>query len=96
MLFISIPSLCYASSNKSSLHYLQFVSQAITKSLEKNCVKELKQQPYFCNALTVAEGKKLYLVLDLRHVNKLIKHKKFPYENFSTLAEMLQKGDYFH
>ena len=95
MPFTSIPSPFYASNNKSSLRHPQFVSQAITELLENNCVEELKQKPYCCNPLTVAEGKKLRLVLDLRHVNKHIKHNKFRYENLSTLSEMLNKGDYF-
>ena len=43
----------------------------------------------------VAEGKILPLVLDLRHVNKHIKHTKFRYESWSTLSEMLNKGNYF-
>ena len=34
-------------------------------------------------------------VLDLRHVNKHIKHNKFRYENFSVLSGMLNKDDYF-
>ena len=110
MSFTSIPSRFYASNNKSSLLYPQFVSQGMPKLLENNCVEELKQKPYYCNSLTVTEGnpvdtghklnvhktfrrrpgrllnvlctlnlrpvstgKKLRLVLDLRHVNKHIK-----------------------
>ena len=91
----SISSPFYTSNNKSSLRHPQFVSQAITKLLENNCIEERKQKPYCCNPLTVAEGKKLRLVLDLRHVNKHIKHNKFCFENLSTLAEMLNKEDYF-
>ena len=55
MPFTSIPSPFYASNNKSSLRHPQFVSQAITELLENNCVEELKQKPYCCNPLTVAE-----------------------------------------
>ena len=95
MPFTSTPSPFYASNNKSSLRQPQFVSQAITKLQQNNCVEELKQKPYCCNPLTVAEGKKLRLVLDLRHVNKHLKHNKLRHENLSTLSEMLNKGDYF-
>ena len=63
--------------------------------MENNCVEELKQKLYYSNPLTVAEGKKLRLALELRHVNKHIKNNKFCCENLSTLAEMLIKGDYF-
>ena len=93
--FTSIPSAFYASNNRSTLRHPQFLSQAITKLQQNKCVEELKQNPYCCNPLTVAEGKKLCLVLDLQHVNKHIKHNKFRYENLSTLSEMLNKGDYF-
>ena len=95
MPFTSTPSPFYASNNKSSLRQPQFVSQAITKLQQNNCVEELTQKPYCCNPLTVAEGKKLRLVLDLRHVNKHLKHNKLRHENLSTLSEMLNKGDYF-
>ena len=44
-------------------------------------MKELDQAPYFCNPLTVTEGKKHRLVIDLCQVNKLIKQNKFHYEN---------------
>ena len=91
MPFTSIPSPFYASNNKSSLRYPQFVSQAITELLENDCVEEPKQKPYCCNPITVAEGKKLRLVLDLWHVNKHIKHNKFRSENLSTLSKMLNR-----
>ena len=95
MPFTTIPTPFYAPNNKSSLRHSQFVSQAITKLQQNNCVEELKPKPYCCNPPTVAEGKKLHLVLDLPHVNKHINHSKFYYENLSTLSEMLNKGDYF-
>ena len=44
--------------------------------------------------MTVAESKKLQLVLDLRHVNNFIKQNKFRYENLTTLSEILGEGDY--
>ena len=47
------------------------------------------------NHLTVAESKKLRLVLDLRHVNSFIKQNKFRYENLTTLSGILSEGDYF-
>ena len=90
MPFTSFSSLFYASSNKSGLYHPQFVSQAFTKLQQNNCVEELKQKPYCCDPLKVAEGKMLCLVLDLWHVSKHITHKKF-----RMLSEMLNKGDYF-
>ena len=92
MPFTSISSLFYGSNNTSSLWHPQFVSQTITKLLENNCVKELKQKLCCCNPLTVAEGKKLGVALYLQHINKRIKQNKLSYENLSTLAEVLNKG----
>ena len=48
--------------------------------------------PYCCNPLTVAGGKKLRLVLDLRHVNEHIQKRKFRYGNLKTLAKIIEKG----
>ena len=45
MLFAWIPSRFHASNNKSSLRYIQFVSQAITKLLENNCFREFTPKP---------------------------------------------------
>ena len=95
MPFITIPSSFYAPNNKSSLRNSRFVSQAISKLLKNNCIEELDQNPYCYNLLTVAESKKLRLVLDLRHVNIFIKQNKFWYENLTTLSEILSEGDYF-
>ena len=88
MPFTSIPSPFYASNNKSSLRHPQFVLQATTKLQQNNSKKNHI-------AVTVAEGKKLRLVLDLWHINKHIKYDKFRYKNLNTFSKMLNKGDYF-
>ena len=62
MPFTTIPSPFRSSNNKSSLHHPQFVSQAITKLLQNNCVEEHKQKLYCCNALTESGGKKLHIL----------------------------------
>ena len=41
--------------------------------LSNGCVVEYDVPPFCVNPLTVAEGKKLRLVFDLRHVNNLVK-----------------------
>ena len=95
MPFITIPPCFYAPNNKSSLRNSRFVSQAISKLLKNKCIEELDRKPYCCNPLTVAESKKLQLVLDLRHVNSFIKQNKFRYENLTTLSEILSEGENF-
>ena len=45
--------------------------------------------------LTVAEGKKLRLVIDLRHVNCHLVRFKFKYEDLRSLSQVLQDGHWF-
>ena len=51
--------------------------------------------PYCCNPLTVAEGKKLRLVLDLRNVNPYVQKKKYRYEDLDAVTDILNTNDYF-
>ena len=47
------------------------------------------------NPLSVVEGKKKRLVLDLRHVNKFLLITKFHYEDLSSLSQVFAKDDWF-
>ena len=85
-----LPSF-YATNNKSNLINSRFISQAISKLLKKNCIEELDQKPYCCNPLTVAESKKLRLVLGLHHVNSFIKQNNFRYENLTLYQKFWVK-----
>ena len=82
----------YAKNNASSRSHPEFVEDAIEKLLEANCIKEVDSMPYVCNPLTVAKGKKLRLVLDLRHVNARLEKQKFKYEDLKTFSKMFEKG----
>lgn len=93
--FEKTPTSFYAKNNKSSVKHQKFTEEAVLDLLKKGAVSEVSEIPYCCNPLTVAEGSKLRLVLDLRHVNKYIKHHKFKYEDLRTFAEMFSEGDYF-
>ena len=84
-----------AKNNASSLKHKDFVAEAINKLIQQKCAKEVDQAPYCCNPLTVATGKKLRLVLDLRHVNAYLKKFKFRYENLKTLAKIFEKDFFF-
>ena len=84
-----------AKNNASSRNHPEFVTEAIQKLIKQNCVKEVDQVPFCCNPLTVATGKKLRLVLDLRHVNAHLKKFRFRYENLKTLAKIFEKGFHF-
>lgn len=63
--------------------------------LRCRAIEKLSERPHCCNPLTVAEGSKLRLVLDLRHVNQYVKHHKFCYEDLRTVSELFEEGDYF-
>ena len=67
--FVFNPPPFSARNNKSSLSHPDFVESAILELLRKRCVIEIDHIPYCCKPLTVAHGKKLRLVLDLRHPN---------------------------
>ena len=56
-----------AKNNASSLRNYDFVTGAIDELLEAKCIIETDTVPYCCNPLTVADGKKQRLVLDLWH-----------------------------
>ena len=56
----------------SALRYPDYVVHAISELLDNGCITEHSEPPFCVNPLTVAEGKKLCLVIDLRHVNWLL------------------------
>ena len=93
--FIREPPSFYAENNKSSLRNAKFVEKAILDLLNNDFVVELPQRAYCSNPLTVSEKGKLRLVLDLRHVNQYLKVKSFCYEDLKTLAELIERDDFF-
>ena len=84
----------YAKNNASSLQHRNFVEDAIENLLQTGCIVETEKMPFVCNPLTVAEGKKLRLVLDLRHVNQFLEKPTFKYEDLRTFAKMFEQGYY--
>ena len=48
--------------------------------------------PHCVNPLSVAEGKKLHLVLDLSEVNRYLVKCNFRFEDLRSLAEVFQEG----
>ena len=92
--FTSLPPPSIEKNNQSSLRHPDFVSQSIAKLLKFKCIKEVETPPYCVNPLTVSEGKKLRLVLDLRNVNPYLQTTKFRYENLKTVSDILELNDY--
>ncbi len=93
--FKSLPPRAYLKNNRSSLNHPEFVCEAIEKLLVTGSITEHDSPPHVVNPLTVSEGKKLRLVLDLRHVNQFTYVTKFKYEGLSTLAGMFSQNFFF-
>ena len=89
------PSKCFLKSNKSALKNSDFVKTAIKQLLSEGKIEECASAPFCVNPLSVVEGKKKRLVLDLRHVDKFLFIPKFYYEDLSCLTKVFAKDDWF-
>ena len=78
--FADYPSPCFLPNNLSPVEHRAFVSQAIKELSANTCMQEHNKPPFCVNPLTAAVGKKLRLVIDLRHVNQYLVKPKFKYE----------------
>ena len=63
--------------------------------MKDGCIEEHSSPPFCVNPLTVADGKKLQLVIDLRHVNQCLIVPKFKYEDLRSLAQVVDQGHWF-
>ena len=93
--FSQYPSQCFLKNDRSALQHPEFVSEAITELLNSGCIVEHVVPPFFMNPLTVAEGKKLRLVIDLRRVNNCLVKLRFKYEDLRSLSQVLDEGLWF-
>ena len=90
--FREFPPSCFLSNNRSALRNPQFARDAILELLRRGLLEEHSSPPH---CVTVAEGKKLRLVIDLREVNKYLMKPKFHYENLRSLSEIFEQGFWF-
>ena len=65
------------------------MGETISKLLVNDCIQEHFEPPYCVNPLSVAEGKTLRLVIDLRHVNPCPCKHSFKYEDLHCLSKFL-------
>ena len=91
----SFPTKCNIKNNKYALKNSDFVETAILKLLEEGKIAERADASFCVNPLSVVEGKKKRLVLDLRHVNKFLYQPKFRYEDLSSLAQVFEQDNWF-
>ena len=90
--FAEYPSQCFLKNNRSALQHPDFVAEAIIELLSNGCIAEHDVPPFCVNPLTVAEGKKLRLVIDLRHVKNCLVKPRFKYEDLLSLSQVLDEG----
>lgn len=90
-----LPPAFFLRNNRSAFRNSEFVGAAILELLEQGLIIEVNSPPHCVNPLSVAEGKKLRLVLDLREVNRYLVKCNFRYEDLRSLAEVFQKGFWF-
>ena len=93
--FAQYPSQCFLKNNTSALQHPEFVADAIIELLSNGCIVEHVVPPFCVNPLTVAEGKKLRLVIDLRHVNNCLVKPRFKYEGLRSLSQVQDEGHWF-
>lgn len=70
--FAQLPPALFLRNNRSAFRNSEFVGAAILELLEQDLIIEVNSPPHCVNPLSVAEGKKLRLVLDLCEVNMQI------------------------
>ena len=91
----AFPVSAFLNNNCSALTHSSFVEEAIHDLLIKRCIEEHDFPPHLVYPLTVAEGKKLGLVLDLHYINALIECTGLKYEDLRTLSEIFESGFFF-
>ena len=92
--FTSTPPSSFEKNNASAIRNSDFVESSLKELLADGRIREVSEVPYTVNPLSVSEGEKPRLVLDLRNINPYVVATKFKYEDLRTLAELLQQGDH--
>ena len=93
--FQSLPKTCFLANNKSARDHPDFVADAIKNLLKDKYIEEQSEMIHCVNPFSVAKGKKLRLVLDLRHVNEHLLKQSFRYEDLRSLAQLFEEKFWF-
>ena len=80
--------------HKSEELHSEYVDEAIQSLIENRCVLRVQEKPVLCSPLSVVEGTKLHLVLNLRYLNQFLHVLSFKYEDLHFAALMFEKGEY--
>ena len=92
---LQYPPRCNLRNNLSAFKRPDFLEEAIAEFLRNRCINEYTCPPFCVNPLTVAEGKNLRLVINLRHVNQYIFKARFKYEDLRSLSQVIEEGHWF-
>ena len=82
--------------HRSAQQNKEFVTEAVSDLIIKQCIKKVKNVPHVCSPLSVVisnSGKKR-LVIDLRYLNQHLLWEKFKYEDLRLAMLMFEKGDF--
>ena len=93
--FVSLPGKCMLRNNASSLKQEHFVRAEINALLSKGYIEEMTTASYCCNPLTVVVGRKMRLILDLRHVNQHVRYLPIKYDDWTALSQTVEQDNYF-
>jgi len=93
--FNEYPPRCFMRNNLSALKHKEFVAGATSELLSHECITEHDCPPYCVSPRTVVEGKKVGLVIDLRHVNEYLVKPKFKYEDLRSLSQVVEERYWF-
>ena len=93
---MSQPTPFSCRNHKSTSLHAEFVQQSVADFLAGNCIKEVPGEPFICSSLSVVEssGGKKRLVINLRHLNRLLWKQKFKYEDLRVAMLLFERGDY--
>ena len=92
--FISPPPKYEKRNNKSAISNESFVTEAVLELLSANLIEEVSSKPDIISPLSVAEGEKLRLILDLSATNDYVKSVPFVLEDQNTFLEMARDCKY--
>ena len=92
--FISPPPTYEKRNNKSAMSNGSFVTEAVLELLSANLIEEVSSKPHIVSPLSVAEGGKLRLILDLSSTNDYVKSLPFVLEDQNTFLEMARDCKY--
>lgn len=73
-----------------------FVTQELQRLVDQGALTEVQARPYLVLPIGVVpkKGGKRRLIHNLRYLNKFLAARKFKYEDISTIAEIVQEGDW--